>query len=180
MTGVQTCALPIFYRRQTAVDTGLYPDTCPAEDYNLFSKFAEHGELANVPYPIFRYRISDGSISAKRRDEQNNLAKEFSHRNWDSIQPTVTSRADIKRAFAYYLKNPISCDFGISHKHAYTFVLMRIGYRMLQKGQISKGLHQLWNVASTGRTATKIVVKWGLDIIKIKLRPSRQKTKSAA
>lgn len=176
----QFCHSSVVYRRQTAVDTGLYPDTCPAEDYDLFSKFAEHGELANVPYPIFRYRISDGSISAKRRDEQNNLAKEFSHRNWDSIQPTVTSRADIKRAFAYYLKNPISCDFGISHKHAYTFVLMRIGYRMLQKGQISKGLHQLWNVASTGRTAAKIVVKWGLDIIKIKLRPSRQKTKSAA
>ena len=57
---------------------------------------------------------------------------------------------------------------------------MRIGYRMLQKGQISKGLHQLWNVASTGRTAAKIVVKWGLDIIKIKLRPSRRKTKTAA
>lgn len=175
----QFCHSSVIYRRQVALDAGLYPDTCPAEDYDLFSKFAEHGELANVPYPIFRYRISDGSISARRRDEQNNLAKKFSHRNWDNIQPTVTSRADIKRAFAYYLKNPINHDFGISHKHAYTFVLMRIGYRMLQKGKISKGLHQLWNVASTGRTAAKIVVKWGLDIIKIKLRPSRRKAKTA-
>ena len=46
--------------------------------------------------------------------------------------------------------------------------------------QRRRGLRQLGNVASTGRTAAKIVVKWGLDIIKIKLRPSRRKTKTAA
>ena len=50
---------------------------------------------------------------------------------------------------------------------------MRVGYRMIKKGNILQGLHQLWNIASTGRTAARIVVKWGLDIIKIKLRPSK-------
>lgn len=164
----------VVYRRQVALDAGLYPNTCPAEDYDLFSKFTAYGELANIPYAVFRYRISDGSISSQRRDEQNALAKQFSMRNWELIKPQVIKRSEIKEGFRYYLENPINYDIGISLKHAYTFILMRVGYRMLQKRQIGKGLHQLWNVASTGRTAAKIVIKWGLDIIKIKLRLLRR------
>ena len=35
----QFCHSSVIYRRQAALDAGLYPDTCPAEDYDLFSKF---------------------------------------------------------------------------------------------------------------------------------------------
>lgn len=163
----------VVYRKQTAIEAGLYPNTCPAEDYDLFSSFAKYGKLANVAYPIFRYRISDGSISAQRRDEQNLLAKKLSYRSWDTISPNVISRSEIKQSFNYYMKSSVTDDFGISLKHAYIFVLMRVGYRMIKKGNVLQGLHQLWNIASTGRTAARIVVKWGLDIIKIKLHLSK-------
>lgn len=169
----QFCHSSVVYRKQTAIEAGLYPNTCPAEDYDLFSSFAKYGKLANIAYPIFRYRISDGSISAQRRDEQNLLAKKLSYRSWDIISPNVTSRSEIKQSFNYYMKSSVTDDFGISLKHAYIFILMRVGYRMIKKGNVLQGLYQLWNIASTGRTAARIVVKWGLDIIKIKLHPSK-------
>lgn len=159
----------VVYRRQVALDAGLYPNTCPAEDYDLFSKFASYGELANLPYAVFRYRISDGSISSQRRDEQNALAKQFSLRNWESLRPQIVKRSEIKDGFRYYLENPINHDIGISLKHAYTFILMRIGYRMINQGQFWNGMRQLWNVVSSGRTGAKIVFRWGIDIIKVKL-----------
>ena len=166
----QFCHSSVVYRRDVALKAGLYPDTCPAEDYDFFSKFADYGKLANLPYPVFRYRITDGSISAQRRDEQNARAKEISMANWHHLQPSVVSRAAIKQGFAYYLDNPVTHDLGISLKHAYTHILMRSGYRMINQGNIWSGLRQLWNVASTGRTGLKIAVRWGIDLVKIKLR----------
>lgn len=165
----QFCHSSVVYRRDTALKAGLYPNTCPAEDYDLFSKFADYGKMANLPYSVFRYRVTDGSISAQRRDEQNNLAKKIALANWQHIQPAVVSRKAIKQGFAYYLDNPVNYDIGISLKHAYTHILMRSGYRMINQGSFWKGIHQLWNVASTGRTGFKIVVRWGISIIKIKL-----------
>ena len=146
----QFCHSSVVYRKQTVIEAGLYPNTCPAEDYDLFSSFAKYGKLANVAYPIFRYRISDGSISAQRRDEQNLLAKKLSYRSWDIISPEVISRSEIKQSFNYYIKSSVTDDFGISLKHAYIFILMRVGYRMIKKGNVLQGLHQLWNIASTG------------------------------
>lgn len=159
----------VVYRRQVALEAGLYPNTCPAEDYDLFSRFAEYGELANIPYAVFRYRISDGSISSQRRSEQNALAKQFSLRNWEATSPQVIKRSQIKEGFKHYLNNPINHGIGISLKHAYIFILMRIGYRMINQGRLLDGLHQLWNTASTGRTGAKVTFRWGLDIIRLKL-----------
>lgn len=164
----QFCHSSVVYRKDTALKAGLYPDTCPAEDYDLFSKFADYGKLANIPYPVFRYRITDGSISAQHRDEQNARAKEISLANWRHLRPEVVSRAAIKQGFAYYLNNPVTHDIGISLKHAYTHLLMRSGYRMINQGNLCGGLRQLWNIASTGRTGLKIVMRWGFDLIKIK------------
>lgn len=166
----QFCHSSVVYRRDIALKAGLYPNTCPAEDYDLFSKFADYGKLANLPYSVFRYRVTDASISAQRRDEQNSLAKKIALANWQHIQPSVVSRKTIKQGFTHYLDNPISYDIGISLKHAYTHILMRSGYRMINQGLFWQGVRQLWNVSSTGRTGFKIVVRWGIDIIKIKLR----------
>lgn len=165
----QFCHSSVVYRKEAALRAGLYPNTCPAEDYDLFSKFADYGKLANLPYPVFRYRITDGSISAQRRDEQNARAKDISLANWQHLQPAVVPRKVIRQGFAYYLNNPITHDIGISLKHTYTHILMRSGYRMINQGAFWRGIHQLWNVASTGRTGMKIVIRWGFDIIKIKL-----------
>lgn len=171
----QFCHSSVVYRRDIALKAGLYPNTCPAEDYDLFSKFADYGRLANLPYPVFRYRITDGSISAQRREEQNARAKDISLANWSHLRPSVVSRKEIKQGFCHYLTNPADPSLGISLKHTYIHILMRSGYRMINQGALLSGLHQLWNVASTGRTGLKIAFRWGIDIVKIKLTRRSQR-----
>lgn len=55
------------YRRQDILEVGGYrPDYVPADDVELNSRLGALGAILNVPEPLFRYRIHDGSESTSR------------------------------------------------------------------------------------------------------------------
>jgi len=158
----------VIYRREAALKVGLYPDTCPVEDFDFLSRIMLLGQVKNLPYPVVRYRINSAGISSKTKSTQATLGNEISLRNWDNFAPKVIKRAELVESSGRYLHNPVSTGFGIEIKHAYLFLLTRVGYRMVNKGRLGDGLRLLWNIASTGRTGLGIVIHWGRHIINIK------------
>lgn len=68
----------------------------PAEDYDLWLRMAEHGELANLPSVLLKYRISKKGISqskgVEQSDESMRLAREWRKKHLDysrAVKPTA-------------------------------------------------------------------------------------------
>lgn len=158
-----------FFRKDIALKYGGYPDACPAEDYALASKMLSDGEFYIIPYPIIRYRINPEGISQKNHQKQDQLANKISLENWEKFPPEILSRKEIKRRSQDMIKEAKTLGFGESLKYFFLTINSRIGYRMMRKGDLLGGLRQLWNIASTGRTAFKIVAHQFLEIIKSKV-----------
>lgn len=158
-----------FFRKDIALAYGGYPDACPAEDYALASKMLNDGEFYIIPYPIIRYRINPEGISQKNRQKQDQLANKISLENWEKFPPKVLSRKEIKKRSQDIIKEAKTLGFGEALKYFFLTINSRIGYRMIRKGNLLEGIRQLWNIASTGRTAFKIVTHQFLEIIKNKI-----------
>lgn len=158
-----------FFKKDVALKYGGYPDACPAEDYALASKLLDDGEFYIIPYPIIRYRVNPEGISQKNRQKQDQLANKIASKNWEKFPPGILSRKEIKIRSQNMLKEARTLGFGESLKYFFLTINSRIGYRMIQKGNLLRGIRQLWNIASTGRTALKIVVHQFLEIIKNKM-----------
>jgi hypothetical protein len=57
----------LFARRPMLVELGGYdPEMSAAEDYDLLLRLAEVSQVANVPEPLYRYRVHPGSVSSVR------------------------------------------------------------------------------------------------------------------
>lgn len=163
----------VVYRLSVAKDAGLYPDTCPVEDMDFLSRFIEHGEIANLPYPVFRYRSNPDGISQNSDGKQPRMEKDISLRTWAYVKPRPLSRAEIIKGSNYYIDNPIAASFGVALKHNYLYYMTRIGYRMINNGNIVGGLRHLFNIASTGRTGLGIVRQNGREVVAAKLKRSK-------
>jgi glycosyltransferase involved in cell wall biosynthesis len=46
------------------------PDYRPAEDYELWTRIAAHGKMANVPEVLLLYRSHEGQVSSQEREKQ--------------------------------------------------------------------------------------------------------------
>ena len=69
----------VMFVRQTAIDAGLYrQDMWLAEDYDLWTRLASFGSMANLPKVLFRYRIHAESASHKHSSKLHQIAKEIS------------------------------------------------------------------------------------------------------
>jgi GT2 family glycosyltransferase len=65
-------AHPTVMMRRSAFEQigGYRPAFVDAEDYDLWLRFAEHYQLANLPTSILRYRLHPGQVSSRRRQQQ--------------------------------------------------------------------------------------------------------------
>lgn len=59
------------FRRQAALDCGAYRPEFPlSEDYELFTRLAEYGRLANLPQCLLHYRVHPHSLTTERLEVQ--------------------------------------------------------------------------------------------------------------
>lgn len=80
------------FRRQAALECGAYRPQFPqAEDYDLFSRLAEHGRLANLPQCLLRYRVHPEAVTVKRLDphlrDSANAVAEYARRHVPEVDP---------------------------------------------------------------------------------------------
>lgn len=61
----------VMYRRKIVIELGFYREEYQtAEDYDLWLRMGEVGNLANINKPLIKYRYVSTSISAKNQDKQ--------------------------------------------------------------------------------------------------------------
>lgn len=82
------------FRREAALACGGYRPEFPlAEDYDLFTRLAEHGRLANLPQCLLRYRIHPKSLTSERLEVQlrcsAEVASQYALRYVPDINPTA-------------------------------------------------------------------------------------------
>jgi glycosyltransferase involved in cell wall biosynthesis len=74
-------ALPHFgamIRRSALTQIGNYREEFrTAQDLDLFLRLSETGKLENVPRPLMHYRVHEGSVGARKADEQARNAREI-------------------------------------------------------------------------------------------------------
>lgn len=70
---LQTCVIwhpTAFFRRSIFIASGGYRPVKDAEDYDLWLRFAEQSQLANLPTMLLRYRFHKSQISTRNRGRQ--------------------------------------------------------------------------------------------------------------
>lgn len=74
----------VMFRSSVIIDMDLkYVDDFKyAEDYELWSRFAKHGKLANIPCDLIEYRIHPAQISTNKETTQVLMAREIGWKNF--------------------------------------------------------------------------------------------------
>lgn len=147
--------------RKTAIDTvGNYRSDCgPTEDYDLWIRLAKNGTVKNIPSPVYRYRINRTGISQQNSFIQATETKRHIEQQWLEKLPTVMTRAEIITHANYYLSASKRDWYNVALKEQFLADNAQIGIKLLRYKHYSQGIHQLFNVASTGRSGVRAVIK---------------------
>ena len=156
----------VLYKRDAAIKAGLYPNTCPVEDYDFMFRLMKLGEAFNVPYPLYRYRTETGGISDSAKNTQINLSKKLSLEIWNEFKPRIYTKKQIINLSNEYLNNSIHKDLGIKARYIFLSINSRVGYRMIKRGDKVRGIRQVLNIATSSLDGFRITRIHGREIIK--------------
>lgn len=146
----------VLIRRTAFEKAGGYSNNCgPTEDYELWTRLSENGEIYAVPETIFRWRINPNGITSTKSEAM----EKFMKRNLDSFQKmhpySYISRSKLLATGNYYIqKSPL---YGIAMKEHVLRDMTGVAFVLIKKGRPLEGARQLLAVASTGRTGLRFV-----------------------
>jgi glycosyltransferase involved in cell wall biosynthesis len=145
----------VMFRREVFEKLGGYSGDCgPTEDYELWSRMAEHGKFAAIDRTIFRWRVNPGGITTtKQRLVEKHMQANIDH-YWRRNHPVILKRSEIMREGMAYIKK--HKKHGLYMKTRVTADNIQIGVKLLRRRNYRTGIHQLWEVASTGRTGLRM------------------------
>lgn len=150
----------IMFKKEAVIRAGLYTDEFgPTEDYDLWIRLAKEGELACLPFPIYKYRINKGGISQSNSTRQAAETAEHSHRQWSESLPAVLTRRELIDQSESFIRNARTHRYGIGQKEQFLSDNAQVGVKFIRYHHYLKGLRQLFLVASTGRTGIRVIVK---------------------
>lgn len=76
----------VMFRKEAVHEAGGYrPSAYLVEDYDLWSRLAQAGELANIPQPLYSWRRNPASESHAKLAEQRRALQEIRDRNWQTF-----------------------------------------------------------------------------------------------
>jgi len=68
----------VLFSKEAAINAGCYRDIdFPAEDLSLWLRMSRFGDLISIPKTLLHYRLSNGSITTKKRNEAKNISKKL-------------------------------------------------------------------------------------------------------
>ena len=150
----------VMYKKSAVIKAGLYSNQFgPTEDYDLWIRLSKIGSLANLPKPIYRYRINRKGVSQTNSQRQAEETKQHIQGLWSQETPSIIGRAELLISSQNYIKKSKTLPYGVGLKTQYLSDNAQIGIKLIRYGHYLKGMHQLLNVASTGRTGARVVVK---------------------
>ncbi len=150
----------VLFRKDAALEAGLYTGNHgPTEDYNLWMRLSQVGQLAALPQPVYRYRIVGNGISQSNSELQMRYTREHASTYWLEYPPQVLTRREIMARSKSYMRRGITAQYGIGIKRQFLFDTARIGAKLIAHGHPLQGIRQLINLTSTGRAGLAEVKK---------------------
>jgi len=73
----------VVFKKEAVLKSGGYKNYFVAEDYDLWTRLAEDGELANIPVPLLKYRINTEGESIRKSGIQQMNSRIISSREWE-------------------------------------------------------------------------------------------------
>lgn len=131
----------------------------PTEDFDLWIKLSRLGRVANIPSAVYRYRVVESGISQSSSDIQAKYANEHISNLWADATPRVLSRREVKKQADRYLHAQIRHTYAVGLKEQFLMDNAQIGVKLIRHGHFMKGISQLINVASVGRSGLRAVKK---------------------
>lgn len=149
----------VVFKKSAAITAGLYSDKYgPTEDYDLWIKLSKIGRVANLPRPVYRYRINHLGISQQNSINQVVFSAHHAETQWAAKLPVVLSVKELKRRSNEYLALPKSLGLGIMLKNQYLADNVQIGIKLIRRRRYRAGISQITNVCLTGRTGVKMTL----------------------
>lgn len=123
------CHPAIAFRRQAALDCGLYSVSVAGEDLDFFLRMSEKGMLANIPQKVLSYRISLSSLSVRKYSILSQAYSfaliNYSRRKrnepeltWVEYDGEWKNRSLVERVFTYL--------YGVSEKYYRRYLMCKV------------------------------------------------------
>lgn len=126
----------VMFRRQAVMDVGAYgtdPSANWPEDYDLWSRLAAVGEIANIPETLVTYRQTPGGMSDAFRQRIEDGVVRIACRNLTSALPTVVAPEVLEDAARCLNSMPVSRG-GVRTTSRRAFAFWRAG-RAVSRGE---------------------------------------------
>lgn len=151
------------FRKSAFVAAGPYTDHFgPTEDYELWSRLAQHGEFRALETTLYRWRVNLQGIMRSNNEVVANLMDGHYDRFWAASPPPVRSAVDLRRAGRHYIHT--YPKRGVAMKHTLLTDNARIALKMIARKRFIRGAHQLLAVALSSRTGLQVAFE-RVDIV---------------
>lgn len=147
----------VMFKKEAFVRAGGYSAECgPTEDYELWSRLVEYGDIAGIPVTIFRWRINPRGITQNKQDVMHHHMKQNIERFITNREIPYTKRSYLVRRGRYYVKTHEL--HGIGMKEAMLHDCLNIAILLAKRKRYLLALRQLFSVVFTGRTGTRFAI----------------------
>ncbi len=147
----------VMFRRQALDTIGLYSDKCgPTEDFELWSRLSMVGDFYGLEETVFRWRVNRKGITSNNNKLQAEIMKRHISALWETEFPKIRTTKQLRaRGLEYYKTYK---KRGIDMKNIMMADNAQLAIKMIARGRLFMGLHQLLAVAACNRTGLRAVI----------------------
>lgn len=153
-------------RKSALLEVGLFDDVF-AEDFHMWMKLIDKGDFVSTGTMLYRWRMNPKGLTLSNNNLSQEKSELYISELWQKRPPTIIKRQDIKRKTRKYLDE--YGKRGKAYREIYLTDLSRLASKYVVRGQLSKGVRQLLNVALSGRPGLRIALQRIYFIIRGKL-----------
>lgn len=153
----------VLFKRSVFKKLGGYRDIHAAEDLDLWQRMSLHGEVYNLPEPLFKYRQNSSGISMSNQLHQSKMIENLGIEFFKNHTPKSLTRAEFKKKL-----NAINSLRGgdVLSDHLVDWLIVRlvednvrICRLFIKYGDKRDGYKQLLAIASSGRVGCKTALR---------------------
>lgn len=146
----------VMIRKDAFERSGGYSSECgPTEDYELWTRLLDMGDIHILPNSLFRWRMNSSGITSTQSDTMKRHMDKNLEMFWQKYDFKLTSRSKVVKNARYYIHS--DRHSGIARKEAMLYDLCKVSLKLIKRKRFAEGIAQLAIIASTGRSGLRIV-----------------------
>jgi len=143
-------------RKSALVEVGLF-DNVFAEDFHMWMKLMEKGDFLSTGTMLYRWRMNPTGLTLSNNKLSQEKSEVYIAELWQNNPPRVISRQEIKQKAKSYIE-----DYGKrgrAYREIYLTDLSRLASKFVIRKHPINGIHQLFNIATSGRSGLKVALQ---------------------